>query len=248
MLVTQTIAPTAQVSGSENQIVAQLGREARERLYPSLTNPNWLILRRRRQLFTDWLKRLPQTGLWVLDVGGRIQPYRSLLGQACERYVAVDIQMTPLVDVVGKAEELPLRDNQFDLVFCTQVLEYIAEPALAISEIRRVLKPGGWLLLSVPAIFPQDSDVEYWRFLPPAIRRLLSGFSTVDLAPEGNSIVGMLRTANVGLFMFAKPHLLKRLLQFTVIPLLNLLGAALGALISDKSNRFSANFSALAQK
>src|SRR6266852_8047569 len=89
-------------------------RESRARLHPSLTNPNWLILRRRRQIFEAGLGRLLGHGLSVLDIGGRFQPYRPLLGARTKSYVAVDLWMTPLVNVGAAAESLPFRDAQFD--------------------------------------------------------------------------------------------------------------------------------------
>lgn len=120
----------------------QVQRESRARLHPSLRNPNWLILRRRRQIFEAGLDRLPGSALSLLDIGGRLQPYRPLLGTRTKRYVAVDVQMTPLVNVAAAAEALPFRDAQFDFVICTQVFEYLPDPGLAVAEIKRVLRQG----------------------------------------------------------------------------------------------------------
>jgi SAM-dependent methyltransferase len=218
------------------------------RLHPSLIDPNWLILRYRRELFTRWVKRLPEGGISVLDVGGRIQPYRDLLDARCIRYVAVDTRNTALVDVVGAAQDLPVADEIFDLVFCTQVLEYLPGPQTALNEIRRVLKKGGFLFLSVPAVFPRDSESEYWRFLPAALRLLLSDFSSVEVAAEGNSLTGFIRTINVCVLTFAKPAALRWLIGCTVVPMLNILGFFLQAIIRSNDDRFTANFSVLAQK
>jgi|SRR5215831_3830722 len=219
-----------------------------QRLHPSLTNPNWLILVARRKRFERWLPQVPGSALHVLDVGGRIQPYRALLGNRCSQYIAVDLRPTPLVNVIGDARQLPFAGEQFDLVLCCQVLEYIPDPHTAIAEMHRCLKPGGSLLLSVPAVFPRDSDVEYWRFLPGAVRHLLADFSRVELAPEGNSVVGFLRTVSVCAVAFARPPVLGRLLSFTLVPLLNVLGSAAEMLLPSEDNRFTANFSAFAQK
>jgi len=232
----------------DTETLEAVRRAGRERLYPSLTNPNWLILRRRRDLFQRWLESVPGGGFAVLDVGGRIQPYRSLLGERCAQYVAVDACVTPLVDVAGLAQQLPVGDDKFDLVFCTQVLEYIPEPKLVLSEIHRALKKGGFLFLSVPAVFPRDSESEYWRFLPGALRHLLSDFSRVEIAPEGNSTIGFIRTANVCLASFAKPAILRWLLGCTVVPAFNVLGACLQFVMRSKDDRFTANFSVLARK
>ncbi len=223
-------------------------REGERRLNPSLTNPNWLILRRRREIFREWLARLDGGNLDVLDVGGRIQPYRSLMGGRLHRYIAVDVRSTPLVDIVARGEQTPLPSDYFDLVICTQVLEYVAEPRAIIAEIRRVLKPGGSLLLSVPAIFPYDAEFDAWRFMPASLRYLLRSFHDVEIVPEGSSISGFFRTACLGLIMFAKPAVLGTLLRFTLVPLLNLAAVALETMVSSSNDQLSANFSALAKK
>jgi SAM-dependent methyltransferase len=233
---------------AQNETLEEVRKAARARLYPSLSNPNWLVLRERRKLFQRWLANVPGTSLRVLDVGGRIQPYRVLLEGRCTHYVAIDLQRTPLINVIGTAEQLPFGDGVFDLVVCTQVLEYIENPRAVIAEMRRSLKPGGFLLLSVPSVFPRDSEVEYWRFLPRALRSLLSDFSAVDVAPEGNSLAGFLRTVNVCTVTFARPEVLAELLSFTLIPLLNVLAACVQRFGSGVDDRFTANFSALAQK
>ena len=87
---------------SQTETQDQVQKCGRERLYPSLTNPNWLVLRKRRELFQRWLGRLPQQNLSVLDVGGRIQPYRSLVPGAA-RYIAIDLRATPLVERASAA-------------------------------------------------------------------------------------------------------------------------------------------------
>jgi SAM-dependent methyltransferase len=225
-----------------------VNREGRERLYPSLTNPSWLVLRRRREIFRKWLARVDGRNLDVLDVGGRIQPYRPLLEGRIRRYVAVDLRQTPLVNVVARGEQIPLASAQFDLVICTQMLEYIPEPVAVIAEIYRVLRPGGVLLLSVPAVFPRDSDHDLWRFLPESLRYLLRSFCDVEVAAEGSSIAGFFRTASVCLVMFAKPALFRTLLRFTLVPVLNVTAASLEALSGSSNYQFAANFSAFAKK
>lgn len=50
----------------------------------------------------------------------------------------------------GDADNLAYADAQFDVVVMTEVLEHLAEPARALAQIKRVLKLGGWLLMTVP--------------------------------------------------------------------------------------------------
>jgi SAM-dependent methyltransferase len=223
-------------------------REARERLYPSLTNPSRLVLRRRREIFQEWLTRLDSHELEVLDLGGRIQPYRPLLTGRLHRYVAVDLRQTPLVNIVARGEQIPLASGQFDLIICTQVLQFIPEPAAVVAEIHRVLKPGGSLFLSVPAASIRDADEDAWRFLPAALRQLLAVFSQSEIVPEGGSVVGFFRTVNACLDIFVRYRMLRAIYRRTICPLLNLSGELLEDMAGSDNDQFTANYSAWARK
>ena len=105
------------------------------------------------------------------------------------RIVGVDpaLQMHPLalkrikaagldVELVGlSAEKLPLEDQTFDSVVCTYTLCSIADPAGALAEIRRVLRPGGKLLFSEHGLAP-DESVRRKR----SINRVLAPHAGVD--------------------------------------------------------------------
>jgi SAM-dependent methyltransferase len=223
-------------------------RESRERLFPTLTNPSWLILRRRREIFRKWLESVKGESLAVLDVGGRIQPYRELLEGRLGRYVAVDLRRSPMVNLVADGAQIPFATAAFDLVFCTQVLEYVQDPSVVMAEIRRVLKPGGLLMMSAPAIFPRDSDQDTWRFLPQSLRILLRPFAEVEIVAEGSSIAGFFRTACVCLQIFARFELVRAVFRFTLIPLLNLVGFCLESLLGNSNDQFTANYSVRARK
>jgi SAM-dependent methyltransferase len=227
--------------------LGQACEQSQERARPSLRNPNWLILRQRRRIVEEGIVRLPAAGLNVLDVGGRLQPYRSLLGARVKSYVAVDPRLTPLVDVSALAEALPFSDEQFDLVICTQVFEYFPDPARATAEIWRVLRKGGSAFISAPAVFVRDHDKEYWRFLPEGLRYLFRGFESVEVVPEGNSLTGLIRTLNVFIVSFVRPRMLVPLCRWTLVPLMNLAGLALEK-VGGENDRFTANFSAWARK
>jgi SAM-dependent methyltransferase len=231
----------------ERETADWVSREAKERLHPSITNPNWLILRARRKLFTAWVARLDGSALRILDVGGRIQPYRPLLKNRIREYYSVDLVPGPFVNAVGRAENLPFATGHFDLAFCTQMLEYVPCPQQAVDEIHRVLRPGGCVFLSAPAVFPRDSDPEYWRFLPASLRLLLRNFSEVEIAAEGSSISGLLRTVNVSLATFSPP-VVRSILRYTSTPALNSLSLILESVIQTDNDQLTANFSAFARK
>ncbi|HEY3974989.1 MAG TPA: class I SAM-dependent methyltransferase [Candidatus Sulfotelmatobacter sp.] len=242
------------------ETLGSVAREGRDRLYPSLTNPNWLVLRRRREIFRKWLaapkldshdlgaRKLNGRKLDVLDLGGRIQPYRPLLEDRVRRYVAIDLRWTPLVNIVARGEQIPLAGGQFDLVICTQTLEFIPEPAVVIAEIHRVLKPGGCLLLSAPSVYPCESDSDRWRFLPGSLRQLVAVFGESEIIPEGGSIVGFFRTVNICLNTFVRYPVLRSIFRWTICPLLNLSGELLTRVAGSANDQFAANYSVWARK
>src|SRR6185369_5676509 len=172
----------------------------------------------------------------VLDLGGRIQPYRPLLEERTKRYIAVDMTPSALVDVVARGEALPLRDGQIDVVICTQVLEYIHDPQMAIAELYRVLKPGGVLLLTVPAIFPRDADHDCWRFMPESLRYLLRHFSKVEIEAEGSSVIGIFRTFAVVIGTYTKPSWLATLFRWTLVPISNLAAVVVANVVHTKND------------
>jgi len=222
-------------------------QQGRERLFPRLTNPNWLVLRQRRKIFRHWLSQLPSKRLDVLDVGGRIQPYRALIADRVRRYIALDLRGTPLVDVIARAENIPLADACFDLVICTQMLEYVSRPELVVGEMHRVLRRGGSLLISVPSAASHSGE-ESWRMLPAGLRSLLADFQKVEVMPEGSSVTGLFRTVNVCFDIFVRYPAPRWIYRHTVAPVLNLTGALMEHLSGSRNQQFAVNYSVLAEK
>lgn len=68
-------------------------------------------------------------------------------------YITGDIE-SPLAKVKMDIHEIPFEENEFDVIFCNHVLEHVDDDIKAISEIQRVLKPGGWAILQVPFFYP----------------------------------------------------------------------------------------------
>jgi len=221
---------------------------ANARLYPSITNPNYLVLRRRRLIFKNWIAAMPGERLTILDVGGRYQPYRPLLEGRIESYTALDVASTPFVSALGKGEELPFRSAVFDLVLATGVFEFFPEPKVAAAEIYRVLKPEGRLLMSVAGASPRANDGEHWRYQPAGLQFILSPFSRVTIVPEVTSIGGMVRLNATALSIFAMYQFIRKIVEHTAVPVLNMLGVALEGAGFSTNDQIAGNYSALAEK
>jgi SAM-dependent methyltransferase len=88
----------------------------------------------------------------VLDIGARDGHLRGYLPEGT-RYQGIDIApqfASPHVRVQDVSAGLPFPDASFDFTFCIEVLEHVPNPWGTLTEIRRVLRPGGVLILSVP--------------------------------------------------------------------------------------------------
>jgi SAM-dependent methyltransferase len=100
------------------------------------------------------LARVP-VGSAVLDIGCRDGGLRAFLPSSI-RYQGMDITPefeAPDILIRDVSSGIPFPDASFDFVFCIEVLEHVPRPFDALTEIRRVLRPSGVLVLSVPNPF-----------------------------------------------------------------------------------------------
>jgi SAM-dependent methyltransferase len=76
--------------------------------------------------------------------------------------------------------------NKFDLVICTNVLEHIFETNLAIANLKKLVKKGGHLFVSVPFIYPlHDEPADYWRFTEHSLKILFKEFEIIEFKKTG---------------------------------------------------------------
>lgn len=98
----------------------------------------------------------------ALDVGCGIGDFTAVLAQAGAQPIGVDVAEAalarartrhPALDfrIVPFDGPLPFEDNAFDLVWASEVIEHVGDTARWLSEVRRVLAPGGRLLITTPS-------------------------------------------------------------------------------------------------
>jgi SAM-dependent methyltransferase len=90
----------------------------------------------------------------VLEIGSSDYSFRHARPQGTEEWITLDFKQPCDVecDLDDCQLQIPLAEATFDLVICTEVLEHLLWPTSLLGEVRRVLKPGGKLLVSVPNI------------------------------------------------------------------------------------------------
>ena len=89
-------------------------------------------------------------------------------------YTTTDL-FSPLADVKADICDLPFKDNSYDVIFCNHVLEHIVNDVKAMSELYRVLKPGGWGIFQIPQDVKRQKTYEDFSITNPEERSLHFG-------------------------------------------------------------------------
>lgn len=127
----------------------------------------------------------------VLDVGCGLRPYEDILGEFATNYIGLDLPVSgekARQDVTGDATHLPLHDASVDTVLAFELMEHLSDPDLFLTEIARVLRGDGALILSVPFLEPlHEQPRDFYRFTPYGLRVLLErhGFSVKYIKARG---------------------------------------------------------------
>ena len=154
----------------------------------------------------QFARELPR-GARVLDAGAGEAQYASLFSDF--RYVAVDLGIGDeswqydALDAVAALERLPFCDNTFDAAVNVVTLEHVRDPKAVLTEIGRVLKPGGRLLLVTPFEWEEHQQPhDYFRYTQYGLSYLLesAGLTVGSINPAG----GLFRLISRRLFNAAQ--------------------------------------------
>src|SRR5882724_3354860 len=158
----------------------------------------WLdhrILRGAARTLSDWIdlqwsllmhaltRVAPEAHGRLLDVGCGDKPYLHLFRPYVVEYIGVEHEATfrqtaaqaqsSGPDVVYDGKTLPFEDGTFDTVLSVQVLEHTPDPRRLVSEMARVLTPGGVLILAAPFSFRlHEEPHDYFRYTPHGLTTL----------------------------------------------------------------------------
>ncbi len=107
----------------------------------------WLFLHEKTNFFSDTQKVLHVAPEQCFH--GKFKRYKNL------NYKTADLE-SPLADYKCDIQDMPFETNSFDVVICNHVLEHVPDDKKAMSEIFRILNPGGYAILQVPGDFSRE--------------------------------------------------------------------------------------------
>ncbi len=111
----------------------------------------WLYLKRKTDFFTA-----PHKLLHVAPEHCFIDRFEHMKNL---EYVTADIE-SPLAKVKMDIHQIPFAENTFDVAFCNHVMEHVDNDIRAMSELYRVLKPGGWAIIQSPMDITRATTLE----------------------------------------------------------------------------------------
>ena len=135
-------------------------------------------------------RHAPGLGDDVLEVGSRVHTpaawWCTNRDLAQGAWTGIDIQAGDGVDLVADLHALPAEwAGRFSGVVCSEVLEHVARPWLALPELRRVMRPGGLLVMTTLFAFPEHGyPDDFYRYSRSGLALLLSDAGFRDVSTE----------------------------------------------------------------
>ncbi|MFZ1799253.1 MAG: class I SAM-dependent methyltransferase [Chitinophagaceae bacterium] len=157
---------------------------------PNIFHPFYII---RRELKKKMEKFAPALSGRLLDFGCGSKPYESLFH--VDEYIGLDYyneghpHENESIDVFYDGHTFPFEDGHFDSILCSEVVEHIFNLPDILSELARVLKKDGLLLITCPFVWNEhEVPFDYARYTQFALKSLLekAGFEIVNFEKSGN--------------------------------------------------------------
>jgi SAM-dependent methyltransferase len=142
----------------------------------------------------------------VLDAGAGNGLYGHHFNHVA--YEAADFEAVPGKEYSGNhyvcdLAAIPVADDRYDVVLFSQVLEHLPEPLAVLSELRRVLKPGGRIFASAPLFYEEhEQPYDYYRYTQFGLRHLFETAGFGELRIEW--LEGYLGTVSYQLDVFSR--------------------------------------------
>ena len=125
--------------------------------------PNCLALERHRLMWL-WLERQSElkalpTILHIAPEVAIMRKLRKMYKECPERYVTADLE-SPLADMHFDVQHIPLSEESFEVIFANHLLEHVEDDRLAMRELYRIMRRGGWGIMLSPVELEREKTFE----------------------------------------------------------------------------------------
>jgi SAM-dependent methyltransferase len=150
-------------------------RQLKRRLKKTILHPRYLS---NKAIVHGLTQAAPYAKGIMLDIGCGYKPYVKLFAPYVDKHIGADIPVSlhgiEAIDLASSALNLPFQNGVFDTVLATEVMEHVPEPKQMLSEISRVLKSDGILILSVPFHEPlHELPYDFFRYTNISLNYLM---------------------------------------------------------------------------
>lgn len=219
-----------------------LDKKIRKRLSKQDFNPDWLGLFvnpfyfARKGLYKNISELAVQIkGGKLLDVGCGTKPYRNLFRVESYdglEYNTLEYGESKNAEYFYDGHTFPFENESYDNIVSNEVLEHVFNPDEFLSEINRVLKMDGKLLLSVPFVWDEhEQPYDFARYTSFAMRHLFEkyGFEIIEYRKSVNDLGVVFQLLNDYIYkkMIKRGRLKHRIIVNSICSIFNILGAIL---------------------
>jgi SAM-dependent methyltransferase len=185
----------------------------------------------------------------TLDIGCGNKPYEHYFKST--NYLGVDVQtsihnVNTFADFFYNGKTIPVKNNQIDSIVCNQVFEHVFEPQILLSEISRVLKLDGKLLITLPFVWDEhEQPYDYARYSSYGIHYLLKkyGFEVITSTKTAKDFSVFAQLLN--LYIYKQVHkrnaLIKKIVTLMIMAPITIIGLLLSKILPDNEDLYLDN-------
>ena len=153
-----------------------------------ITDPSYMVIKRSTPKLMESMDHFLHGRL--LDIGCGNKDKQYLAGNNIKEYVGLDhedcMHDQSKIDIYASAYDIPEKDQSFDSIICTAVLEHLEEPLIALKESCRVLKSDGYAIYTVPFFWHlHEEPRDFYRYTKYGLNYLFesAGYEVIELLP-----------------------------------------------------------------
>lgn len=184
----------------------------------------------------------------TLDIGCGTKPYMKFFKHS--EYVGLEYdtgidQDKKTADYYYNGDNFPFKDASFDSAVCNQVLEHVFNPEIFLSEINRVLKLNGKLLITVPFVWDEhEQPYDYARYSSFGLEHIIvkKGFTIISHIKSIRDFRVIIQLMNAYLYKITrKLPIIKQMTQLFLIFPISLIGILLSLILPTNDDLYLDN-------